>query len=510
MQTKKKAFTLVEMIVAMAVSTIIIAGAYASYDMVKTQYTKNLDLSQMQQSGRAIMQMIERDARMAGFEYLDEDANMTYGKISSPLTIKDSGNKCCDELTVIYDYVDDVLDWKGRLVSSSVNRIRVRYWTEAFTSKKGDRFRLYKQKDILGKSNVLLTKPIIGNKEVMADFIEDLQFINILTTGTLYSGARGNNYIKIFDPTKPRNQKHTGYIRNAGYIDALAFGPDGLLYAGSRGTNTIDIWDLTKPINQKKVNYIRNSGYVDALAFGPDGLLYAGSRGTNTIKIFDPTKPRSQKEVATIRNSGYVNALAFGPDRLLYAGSSGTNVINIWDPTKPKNQKGVGSIRNSGYVDALAFGPGGLLYAGSSGTNTISIWNPTKPRNQKRVGTIHNSGYVDALAFGPGGLLYAGSSGNNVFNIWDPNNFPKNLEIRKIDNYIRNSGYTDALVFKTKSTGQESLLTINLTLRAKEKYGKIRQYLKKDYTEGNFAIDKTDNYKRDTFSTKVLVRNMML
>ena len=466
MQTKKKAFTLVEMIVAMAVSTIIIAGAYASYDMVKTQYTKNLDLSQMQQSGRAIMQMIERDARMAGFEYLDEDANMTYGKISSPLTIKDSGNKCCDELTVIYDYVDDVLDWKGRLVSSSVNRIRVRYWTEAFTSKKGDRFRLYKQKDILGKSNVLLTKPIIGNKEVMADFIEDLQFINILTTGTLYSGARGNNYIKIFDPTKPRNQKHTGYIRNAGYIDALAF--------------------------------------------GPDGLLYAGSRGTNTIKIFDPTKPRSQKEVATIRNSGYVNALAFGPDRLLYAGSSGTNVINIWDPTKPKNQKGVGSIRNSGYVDALAFGPGGLLYAGSSGTNTISIWNPTKPRNQKRVGTIHNSGYVDALAFGPGGLLYAGSSGNNVFNIWDPNNFPKNLEIRKIDNYIRNSGYTDALVFKTKSTGQESLLTINLTLRAKEKYGKIRQYLKKDYTEGNFAIDKTDNYKRDTFSSKVLVRNMML
>ena len=104
MQTNKKAFTLVEMIVAMAVSTIIIAGAYASYDMVKTQYTKNLDLSQMQQSGRAIMQMIERDARMAGFEYLDEDANMTYGKISSPLTIKDSGNKCCDELTVIYDY----------------------------------------------------------------------------------------------------------------------------------------------------------------------------------------------------------------------------------------------------------------------------------------------------------------------------------------------------------------------------------------------------------------------
>ena len=332
MQTKKKAFTLVEMIVAMAVSTIIIAGAYASYDMVKTQYTKNLDLSQMQQSGRAIMQMIERDARMAGFEYLDEDANMTYGKISSPLTIKDSGNKCCDELTVIYDYVDDVLDWKGRLVSSSVNRIRVRYWTEAFTSKKGDRFRLYKQKDILGKSNVLLTKPIIGNKEVMADFIEDLQFINITTSG----------------------------------------------------------------------------------------LLYGAGRGDDKIYIYDPTKPKGQEKVGTIDNNSY-------------------------------------------YIYALAFGPNGLLYGVGRGDDKIYIWDPTKPKDQEKVGTIDTNLY-----------------------------------------------YQTALAFKTSRTGQESLLTINLTLRAKEKYGKIRQYLKKDYTEGNFAIDKTDNYKRDTFSSKVLVRNMML
>ena len=422
MQTNKKAFTLVEMIVAMAVSTIIIAGAYASYDMVKTQYTKNLDLSQMQQSGRAIMQMIERDARMAGFEYLDEDANMTYGKISSPLTIKDSGNKCCDELTVIYDYVDDVLDWKGRLVSSSVNRIRVRYWTEAFTSKKGDRFRLYKQKDILGKSNVLLTKPIIGNKEVMADFIEDLQFINITTSGLLYGAGRGDDKIYIYDPTKPKGQEKVGTIdNNSYYIYALAFGPNGLLYAVGRGDDKIYIWDPTKPKDQEKVGTIdTNLYYQTALAFGPNGLLYAAGQGDDKIYIYDPTKPKGQEKVGTIDNNSY-------------------------------------------YIYALAFGPNGLLYAVGRGDDKIYIWDPTKPKDQEKVGTIDTNLY-----------------------------------------------YQTALAFKTSRTGQESLLTINLTLRAKEKYGKIRQYLKKDYTEGNFAIDKTDNYKRDTFSSKVLVRNMML
>ena len=67
-----------------------------------------------------------------------------------------------------------------------------------------------------------------------------------------------------------------------------------------------------------------------------------------------------------------------------------------------------------------------------------------------------------------------------------------------------------ALAFKTKRTGQESLVTINLTLRTRNEYGKNKQFKKKDYHGGNFKIDKTDKFKRDTFSSTVLVRNLML
>ena len=86
-----KAFTLVEMLVALAVSAIIIGATYASYEMVSAQYKKNIDIANMHTSGRAIMRIIERDVRMAGFEYRDKDAKITYGSISNPLTIKDSG-----------------------------------------------------------------------------------------------------------------------------------------------------------------------------------------------------------------------------------------------------------------------------------------------------------------------------------------------------------------------------------------------------------------------------------
>ena len=334
MLNNKTAFTLVEMIVAMAVSAIIIAATYASYDIVKTQYKKNLDVAEMHQSGRGIMQMIERDIRMAGFNYIDKDAKTTYGPISKPLIIKDSGNNCCDEVTVIYDYVEDVLDWKGKLVSSSVNRIRIHYWTEAYTSKKGDRYRLYKQKDILGKNNALLDKPINGIKEVMADFVEDFQIANIIITSGLFTGSY-NGYLRSFDPV----------------------------------TKT---WGLLESVKTKGGARIQ----ATALAFGPDGLLYMGN-AQGYLRSFDPV----------------------------------TKTWGIQEMSKTNNGQ------------------------------TISV---------------------------------------------------------------------SALAFKTKKTGQESLVTINLTLRTRNEYGKNKQFKKKDYHGGNFDFDKNDKYKRDTFSSSVLARNLML
>ncbi len=59
-------------------------------------------------------------------------------------------------------------------------------------------------------------------------------------------------------------------------------------------------------------------------------------------------------------------------------------------------------------------------------------------------------------------------------------------------------------------SGNEALVTINLTLRSRNEYDKDRQFQKKDYLGGNFKINKTDKYMRDTFSSKVLVRNLVL
>ena len=311
-----KAFTLVELLMALAVSSIILGATYSSYQMVANQYSKNLDVAQMHTSGRAIMRIIERDVRMAGFEYRDKDAKITYGTISNPLVIIDSGDKCCDEVTVTYDYHDEG--------AKKAERIRIRYWAEAYTSNKGSRHRLYKQKDILGRDKKLLTKPALGKKEVMADYIEDLQLVNI---------------VNIFN-----------------------------LYANNAPQRQIDIWDVT---TKKKIGWIANVQNTSMFTFGPNGYLYANNA------------PQRQ--------------------------------IDIWDVT-----------------------------------------------TKKKIGWIAN---------------------------------------------VQN---TNMFTFQIKRTGQESLVTINLTLRGKNQYNKDRVFAKKTYQSGNFKINKTDKYKRDTFSTTVLVRNLGL
>ena len=419
----KKAFTLVEMIVAMAVSAIIVSATYASYELVANQYKRIVDIAELHSSGRSIMQMIEREVRMAGFEYRDANGTVTYGGISSPLAIKDSGNKCCDEVTLIYDDVEDVVNAQGEVTSSSVERIKIRFWTEAYSSNKGDRFRLYKQKTILGRNNALLSSPIVSNKEVMADYIEDFQISNIITASSLFTANNGG-YIRSYDPVS--NQ-----------------------------------WGLQTMQRTKSGGRLE----VYSLAYG-DGMLYAANDG-GYIRSYDPVKDQWGLQIMHQTKTGSklgVSALAYG-NGLLYTANNG-GYIRSYDPV-------------------------------------FNQWGLQTMQRTKSGGRLE----VYSLAYGDG-MLYAANDGGYIRS-YDPVKDQWDLQIMHQTKTGARLGVS-ALATKTKRTGEESLVNINLTLRAKNEYGKNKQFKKKDYFDGNFKIDKTDKYKRDIFSTTVLVRNLIL
>ena len=481
MRNNKKAFTLVEMLVALAVSSIIIAATYASYELIQKQYKRNIDIAEMHNSGRSIMQVLEREIRMAGYEFRDANGTMTYGSIVGGLAITDSGDACCDEVTLIYDDVEDVVNAQGEVTSSSVERIKIRFWTEAYSSNKGDRFRLYKRKTILGRNNAILGSPIVGAKEVMADYVEDLQLFNDQTSESYLYTEHGNlpGGIQVWEPSK----KISGY---------------------GKVIKTIVVSEFSK----KRV-------YVCGLASDQKGFLFAGACRDGGIYKIDlstgaQTKISSIDEVASLAYNTTNQKLDVGYGR---QGRGGIKIINP-DSGKTEDEI-VTPIRCTDQVPgatALAFyQPLNLLYIGHSSHYTYVIIDPITKQcaNYAKRGRLANTA-VNGTAAAAGdsdGYMYLSGSGRLYAFMGTKFITDKNIAATLMNNGVSAGG--SAATIGSVTSGSEALVTINLTLRAKNEYGRIsKDFLKKDYFSGNFNFKKNDLFKRDTFSTTVSVRNM--
>ena len=65
---KNKGFTLIELMIAMAVGSIIMAAIYSTYQAQQRSYTTQQLAVEMQQNIRAAMTLIKREIRMAGYD----------------------------------------------------------------------------------------------------------------------------------------------------------------------------------------------------------------------------------------------------------------------------------------------------------------------------------------------------------------------------------------------------------------------------------------------------------
>ena len=122
---KPNGFSLVEMLIALAVSAIIIGAAFGSYTIISRNFEFQKDMKYIAQSARAVVDMINSDIRLAGYTYVDN------GVITDAVILSDSGTStCCDAISVVYD-------------QTPTERRQVTYYTKQYTSD-DTRFRLYK------------------------------------------------------------------------------------------------------------------------------------------------------------------------------------------------------------------------------------------------------------------------------------------------------------------------------------------------------------------------------
>jgi len=88
---RQKGFSLVEMLIAMVIALVVIGGVYRTFTVQQKTFVVQEQVSEAQQSVRAVMDLIARDIRMAGFgrppwavDTLSEAVTITVGPQPTP------------------------------------------------------------------------------------------------------------------------------------------------------------------------------------------------------------------------------------------------------------------------------------------------------------------------------------------------------------------------------------------------------------------------------------------
>ena len=218
--------------------------------------------------------------------------------------------------------------------------------------------------------------------------------------------------VRIWDAAsgKPRGALLEGHT---GWVNSVAFSPDGrrVVYGGL--VNTVRIWDAAK---RRGAPLEGHTGWVSSLAFSPDGRSVVSGSEDKTVRIWDAAsgKPRGAPLEG---HTDSVSSVAFSPDGRSVVSGSRDNTVRIWDAASGK-PRGVPFEGHTGGVNSVAFSPDGRSVVSGSGDKTVRIWDAAsgKPRGAPLEG---HTASVLSVAFSPDGRSVVSGSSDNTVRIWD-------------------------------------------------------------------------------------------
>jgi len=220
MWNKKSGMTLVEVLIGLAVSSIIIAGSFYVTTQFSKQYQLSSDYIKVSQNARYALYLMKRDIRMAGYE----DPESNYGNISSSFSIEDGGDTCCDKITLIYD-------------KNKSTRVKLLYQVSDNELLKSE----YQCEDDGSCSNIDENWKLIYEKETVSENVSNLQFLKHTKGGdALYFWSTDHGYDIHKIPV------NTGLIESTWKIECCASGVDTQKGTGrsmtTDGINTFYFW----------------------------------------------------------------------------------------------------------------------------------------------------------------------------------------------------------------------------------------------------------------------------
>jgi len=477
----KNGFSLVEMLIALAVSAIIIAAAFGSYAMIARNFDFQKDMKYIAQSARAVVDMINSDIRLAGYTAVDN------GAITDAVMLADSGTAaCCDAISVIYD-------------QTPTERRQVTYYTKQFTSD-DTRFRLYKH--ICQITTPLTIAEIQAGQcpatatllaeNPIADYVEDLQFSGFKNGAVTSDGSvgYGNGNMRWITPSSITAVCEDSVVNVNGGDGALTASGDAA-YAFDGNHLTTYACKRTNPQSDPSVTgYFSKSGWIRLSFSTPVRLTKIDARVVPEID----GGTGNGITMNGWRNNWQSFTEPYGKYRPGWAelgfmyGRGGQQCVNTCADSAVPNNSCSNRHWNGGQQ---------CLLQSSTRYENISIWGTTSKdlRNETRGG-IDKQAITQLDVFVNGSQVCRYVSGSCVDNGYDdPNGY---FEIAEIKLY--GEVYGEAQIPHEIET--------SILIRSPNEHGNVDRSVGSPLTLGNRTNTWSDKRLRDSFTTATVVRNL--
>ena len=195
-------------------------------------------------------------------------------------------------------------------------------------------------------------------------------------------------------------------VGHAGWVNCVAFSPDGQRVASGSTDQTVKIWDSA---TGKELLALKGHAHtVSSVAFSPDGKRVASGSDDQTVKIWDSA---TGKELLALKgHASVVRGVTFSPNGQRLASGSDDQTVKIWDSaagTELLALKG-----HAGAVRSVAFSPDGQRLASASLDKTVKIWDTATGKDLFAI--KGHADQVNSVAFSPDGQRLATCSGSTL------------------------------------------------------------------------------------------------